>query len=89
EAQSQRLAVIEESRATRYSRSIVLDGPPLRKEAAALRGPGHLREEMRGVQARGETIVHLETPHVAKKDTCDTLRGDAPLGGVHQEETLH
>ncbi|MCI40792.1 hypothetical protein A2U01_0062025, partial [Trifolium medium] len=24
-----------------------------------------------------------------KKDTRDTLRGDAPLGGVHQEGTLH
>ncbi|MCI65253.1 hypothetical protein A2U01_0086511, partial [Trifolium medium] len=69
--------------------AIVLDGPPLRKEAEASRGLGHLVEEIRGVRARGERRVHLETPHVAKKDTRATLRGDAPLGGVHQEETLH
>ncbi|MCI66989.1 hypothetical protein A2U01_0088247, partial [Trifolium medium] len=42
EAQSQRLAVFEESRATRYARSY----PQLRKEAGALRGQGHLGEEM-------------------------------------------
>ncbi|MCI92667.1 hypothetical protein A2U01_0113964, partial [Trifolium medium] len=30
--------------------------------------------------------MHLETPFIAKKDTRDTLRGDAPLGGAHQEE---
>ncbi|MCI53175.1 hypothetical protein A2U01_0074421, partial [Trifolium medium] len=39
---------------------------------------------MKGVRARGETRVHLRTPHVARIDTRDTLRGDDPLGG-----TLH
>ncbi|MCI89263.1 hypothetical protein A2U01_0110551, partial [Trifolium medium] len=33
--------------------------------------------------------MNLETPHVAKRDKCDTLRGDAPLGGAHQEEVRH
>ncbi|MCI41221.1 hypothetical protein A2U01_0062454, partial [Trifolium medium] len=64
--------------------AIVLDGPRLWKEAEALRGQGHLVEEMRGVLARGETRLHLETHHVARIGTYDILRGDAPLGG-----TLH
>ncbi|MCI75734.1 hypothetical protein A2U01_0097003, partial [Trifolium medium] len=59
------------------------------KEAEALRGPGHLGEEMRGVRARGETRADLETPHIVKRDTHDTLQGDAPLGGAHQEGILH
>ncbi|MCI63269.1 hypothetical protein A2U01_0084526, partial [Trifolium medium] len=33
--------------------------------------------------------MNLETPHVAKRDTRDTLRVDAPLGGAHQEEIRH
>ncbi|MCI92490.1 hypothetical protein A2U01_0113786, partial [Trifolium medium] len=48
-------------------------------EAEVLRGQGHLGEGTSGVRARGETRAHLETPHVAKRDTHDTLRGDAPL----------
>ncbi|MCI83524.1 hypothetical protein A2U01_0104800 [Trifolium medium] len=44
---------------------------------------------MRGVQALGETRMHLETPHIARKDTCDAPRGDVPREGVHQGETLH
>ncbi|MCI75099.1 hypothetical protein A2U01_0096366, partial [Trifolium medium] len=33
--------------------------------------------------------MHLETPHVARKDTPDTLRGDVPLGGTpHLLDTI-
>ncbi|MCI72116.1 hypothetical protein A2U01_0093379, partial [Trifolium medium] len=32
---------------------------------------------------------HLETPHVARKDTRETLRGDAPIGGtLHLLDTI-
>ncbi|MCI33814.1 hypothetical protein A2U01_0055032 [Trifolium medium] len=65
------------------------DDPPLRKEVEALRGQGHLREEMKGVRVRGETRVHLETPPAARKDTRETLRGDAPPGGtLHLLDTI-
>ncbi|MCI69150.1 hypothetical protein A2U01_0090411, partial [Trifolium medium] len=76
-----------EQRGTRGA--IVPDGPPLRIEAGALRGPGHPGGEIRGVQALGETRMYLETPHVARKDMRDALRGDVPQEGVHQGETLH
>ncbi|MCI85077.1 hypothetical protein A2U01_0106356, partial [Trifolium medium] len=53
------------------------------------RGPDHLGGGMRGVQALGETRMDLETPHVARKDMRDALRGDVPQEGVHQGETPH
>ncbi|MCI67723.1 hypothetical protein A2U01_0088982, partial [Trifolium medium] len=69
--------------------AIVPDDPLLRKEAEALRGQCHLGEEMKGVRSRGETKVHLESPHVARKDTREILRGDAPLGGtLHLLDTI-
>ncbi|MCI73250.1 hypothetical protein A2U01_0094514, partial [Trifolium medium] len=33
--------------------------------------------------------MHLETPHVARTDTPDTLRGDAPRGDAPLGGTLH